>query len=72
MNIYKTGDAEAGGVGMDEVATPVFEGEAPEISVAGSTLEENQSDQPTTEEGEEGENGENTEDGETQDTSEGN
>ena len=72
MNIYKTGDAEAGGVGMDEVATPVFEGEAPEISVAGSKLEENQSDQPTTEEGEEGENGESSEDGETQDTSEGN
>ena len=73
MNIYKTGDAtESDGIGMDEVATPVFEGEAPEISVAGSTPEENQSDQPTTEEGE-GEESEGEGDGtESDDTSEGN
>ncbi len=42
MNIYKTGDATpSDAIGTDEIATPVFEGAAPEISVAGSTLEEN-------------------------------
>ncbi len=42
MNIYKTGDASpTDAIGTDEVATPVFEGAAPEISVAGSTPEEN-------------------------------
>ena len=49
LNIYKTGDAEEGdATGTDEVATPVFEGNAPDISSAGSTLEENQ--KPTEEE----------------------
>ena len=42
MNIYKTGDASpTDATGTDEIATPVFEGAAPEISVAGSTAEEN-------------------------------
>ncbi len=46
LNIYKTGDAEQGDVtGTDEVASPVFEGDAPAISSAGSTPEQNQ--QPT-------------------------
>ena len=42
MNIYKTGDASpTDAMPIDEVATPVFDGDAPEISVAGSTPEEN-------------------------------
>ena len=50
MNIYKTGEpvAEGDSVG-DEVATPVFEGAAPEISVAGSTPEQNATEAPTEE-----------------------
>ena len=42
MNIYRTGDATPSDAdSMDEIATPVFEGAAPEISVAGSTPEQN-------------------------------
>ncbi len=42
MNVYRTGDATPSDAdSMDEIATPVFEGNAPEISVAGSTPEEN-------------------------------
>lgn len=47
MNIYKTGDASPTDASAtdasqsEEVATPVFEGDAPEISAAGSTPEEN-------------------------------
>lgn len=59
MNIYKTGDAEADGTGEDEIATPVFEGNAPEISVAGSTPEENATTEAATEESTEESSGEN-------------
>ena len=42
MNIYRTGDATPSDAdAMDEIATPVFEGNAPDISVAGSTPEQN-------------------------------
>ena len=42
MNIYRTGDATPSDAeGDDEIATPVFEGNAPDISVAGSTPEQN-------------------------------
>ena len=42
MNIYRTGDATPSDAeGGDEIATPVFEGNAPDISVAGSTPEQN-------------------------------
>ena len=42
MNVYKTGgDVNVIPGGAEEVATPVFDGDAPDISVAGSTLEEN-------------------------------
>ena len=42
MNIYRTGDATPSDAdAMDEIATPVFEGDAPDISVAGSTPEQN-------------------------------
>ena len=48
MNIYRTGDAVAEGDAVgDEVATPVFEGAAPAISVAGSTPEQNATEAPT-------------------------
>ena len=58
MNIYKTGTATDDGTGEDEIATPVFEGDAPDISVAGSTPEENATEAPATEEStEEGEEG---------------
>lgn len=51
MNIYKTGDeVEEGDDVGDEIATPVFEGQAPDISVAGSTPEENATTEATTEE----------------------
>ena len=55
MNIYKTGTATDDGTGEDEIATPVFEGDAPDISVAGSTPEENATEAPATEEPVEGE-----------------
>lgn len=42
MNIYRTGDATpSDAASEDEIATPVFEGNAPDISVAGSTPEQN-------------------------------
>ena len=48
MNIYKTGDVEQSDApGTDEVPTSVFEGNVPEISVAGSTPEENATEQTT-------------------------
>ena len=51
MNIYKTGTATPGDANsLDEIATPVFEGNAPEISVAGSTPEENATTEASTEE----------------------
>ena len=50
MNIYKTGTAtETDATVGDEIATPVFEGNAPEISVAGSTPEENATEATTEE-----------------------
>ncbi|MCR5543241.1 MAG: penicillin-binding protein 2 [Eubacterium sp.] len=40
MNVYKTGDATpSDATAVDEIATPVFEGDAPENSVAGPTQE---------------------------------
>ncbi len=57
MNIYRTGTSEPG-VGEDEIATSVFDGAAPEISVAGSTPEENAGQIIPGEEDEEGEDSE--------------
>ncbi|MCR5215036.1 MAG: penicillin-binding protein 2 [Eubacterium sp.] len=65
MNIYKTGDAEeVDATGTDETATSVFEGDAPAISSAGSTLEENQQPvEETSEESSEESNGETSDQG---------
>ena len=41
MNVYRTGDASPTDAAMEEVAVPVFDGDAPDVSVAGSTYEEN-------------------------------
>ncbi|MBR3041871.1 MAG: penicillin-binding protein 2 [Eubacterium sp.] len=52
MNVYRTGDASPTDAAMEEVAVPVFDGDAPDVSVAGSTAEENQdpNEEETTEE----------------------
>ena len=52
MNVYRTGDASPTDAAMEEVAVPVFDGDAPDVSVAGSTPEENQdpNEEETTEE----------------------
>ena len=50
MNIHRTGTATpSDATGTDEVATPVFEGNVPDISVAGSTPEENATTEAPTE-----------------------
>ena len=41
MNVYRTGVASETDATMDEVGVPVFDGDAPEVSVAGTTPEEN-------------------------------
>ena len=41
MNVYRTGVASETDATMDEVAVPVFDGDAPDVSVAGTTPEEN-------------------------------
>ena len=41
MNVYRTGDASPTDAAMEEVAVPVFDGDAPDVSVAGTTYEEN-------------------------------
>lgn len=41
MNVYRTGVASETDATMDEVGVPVFDGDAPDVSVAGTTPEEN-------------------------------
>ena len=41
MNVYRTGVASETDATMDQVGVPVFDGDAPEVSVAGTTPEEN-------------------------------